>query len=154
MLRLGRPSVAYRSDLIFYPSIIGKGGKSTIARPTLGRPFDGFAMTALPINPVRILDGSGGSGYLFNISGAGDWMKSPRNNPSMRVYRRTENISSGNDRIDDHLRRILSLVDGQKSLAGIAFAAGMEMSDFQRAIKALIDLDLIVPLETSVTKTD
>jgi aminopeptidase-like protein len=43
--------------------------------------------------------------------------------------------------------KILNILDGRKSIASIAFASGMTMSDFQRAIKNLIALDLIEAAE-------
>ena len=52
------------------------------------------------------------------------------------------------DRIDAHMRKIMLLLDGRKSLVSIAFASGMTMSDFQKSVKKLIDLELIVPADS------
>jgi hypothetical protein len=38
-------------------------------------------------------------------------------------------------------------MDGKKSLASIAFASGMNMSEFQKSVRRLIDLGLIVPVD-------
>lgn len=65
----------------------------------------------------------------------------------MRIYRCRETQVGDDERIDTNMRRIIQLVDGRKSLASIAFASGMSMSDFQKSMKALIDLKLIVPLD-------
>ena len=74
-----------------------------------------------------------------------------RKSLTMRVFQCSGNISENDDRIDDNMIKILSVLDGQKSLASIAFASGMSMTDFQKTIKALIELDLIVALEAGVT---
>ena len=66
-----------------------------------------------------------------------------RKNLTMRAFRCSENMSEYDDRIDHDMIKILSVLDSPKSLASIAFACGMSMSDFQKSIKALIELDLI-----------
>jgi aminopeptidase-like protein len=69
----------------------------------------------------------------------------------MRVFRcRATNIDD-DDRIDGNMRKILRLVDGYKGLASIAFASGMSMTEFQKSVKALIDLNLILPADAEET---
>lgn len=74
-----------------------------------------------------------------------------RKNFNIRAFRCSGNVSEDDDRIDRDMLKILSVLDGPKSLASIAFACGMNMSDFQKSIKALIDLDLIRPVEVGET---
>jgi aminopeptidase-like protein len=74
-------------------------------------------------------------------------MTKARKSLTMRVFQCSGDISTDDARIDHNMVKILSVLDGQKSLASIAFASGMSMSDFQKTIKALIELDLIVPIE-------
>lgn len=69
----------------------------------------------------------------------------------MRVFRCSGYVPEDGDQIDYNMIKILSVLDGQKSLASIAFASGMSMSDFQKTIKALIELNLIVPIEAAET---
>jgi len=65
----------------------------------------------------------------------------------MRIFRcRTSHIAD-ETRIDAPMKKIIQLVDGRKSLASIAFASGLTMSDFQKAVKMLIDMELIVPVD-------
>lgn len=69
----------------------------------------------------------------------------------MRVFRcRATNIDD-DDRIDENMKKIYRLVDGYKSLASIAFASGMSMTEFQISVKALIDLNLILPADAEET---
>ncbi len=70
------------------------------------------------------------------------------NDLTMRVFRCRGSFSEHDDRIDHNMKRILQVLDGNKSLASLAFAAGMSMSDFQKAIKALIELNLIISVDT------
>lgn len=65
----------------------------------------------------------------------------------MRVFRSAGQVPKSDHRIDVNMAKILSVLDGRKSIASIAFASGMTMSDFQRAIKNLIALDLIEAAE-------
>jgi aminopeptidase-like protein len=65
----------------------------------------------------------------------------------MRVFRCSGDVPKNDHRLDDDMVKILNILDGRKSLASIAFASGMTMSDFQRAIKNLIALDLIEAAE-------
>jgi hypothetical protein len=74
-----------------------------------------------------------------------------RKSLTMRVFQCSGKIPKDDDRIDHNMLKILSVLDGQKSLASIAFASGMSMSDFQKTIKTLIELDLIVPIEIGET---
>jgi len=85
---------------------------------------------------------------------SGDCMTLKRKSLTMRVFQCSENISENDDRIDDNMIKILGVLDGQKSLASIAFASGMSMTDFQKTIKALIELDLIVAIEAGETITE
>lgn len=79
------------------------------------------------------------------------WITKMRKNLTMRAFRCSENMSEDDDRIDHDMFKILSVMDSPKSLASIAFACGMSMSDFQKSIKALIELDLILPIEVGET---
>jgi len=72
----------------------------------------------------------------------------------MRVFRCSGDVPDDEDGIDHNMSKILSVLDGPKSMASIAFACGMHMSDFQKAIKALIELDLIRPAEAGETISD
>lgn len=65
----------------------------------------------------------------------------------MVVFRRSETLSMDDDRIDGNMSKILKVLDGQRSLASIAFSTGMNMSDFQKAIKELISMDFIEPVD-------
>lgn len=65
----------------------------------------------------------------------------------MRVFRCAGEVPESDHRIDVNMAKILSVLDGRKSIASIAFASGMTMSDFQKAIKTLIELDLIETIE-------
>jgi aminopeptidase-like protein len=65
----------------------------------------------------------------------------------MRVFRCSGDVPKNDHRLDDDMVKILNILDGRKSIASIAFASGMTMSDFQRAIKNLIALDLIEAAE-------
>lgn len=66
----------------------------------------------------------------------------------MRIFRCRKAFCMDDDRIDAHMRKIMLLLDGRKSLVSIAFASGMTMSDFQTSVKKLIDLELIVPADS------
>ena len=81
-------------------------------------------------------------------------MTKTRKNLTMRVFRCSGYVPEDDDRIDYNMLKILSVLDGQKSLASIAFASGMSMSDFQETIKALIELNLIIPIEAGETVAD
>ena len=72
----------------------------------------------------------------------------------MRVFKSSESISVHDDRIDNNMWKILAVLDGQKNLASIAFSSGMSMTDFQQAVKALIEFDLILPVETAAFVSD
>jgi aminopeptidase-like protein len=65
----------------------------------------------------------------------------------MRVFRCSGDVPKNDHRLDHDMVKILNILDGRKSIASIAFASGMTMSDFQRAIKNLIALDLIEAAE-------
>jgi len=65
----------------------------------------------------------------------------------MRVFRCSGDVPKNDQRLDDNMVKILSILDGRKSIASIAFASGMTMGDFQKAIKNLIELDLIEATE-------
>ena len=72
----------------------------------------------------------------------------------MRVFRCSGVIPEGDERIDLNMIKILRVLDSPKSMASIAFACGMSMSDFQRSIKALMALDLIQPAEVNETMAE
>ena len=65
----------------------------------------------------------------------------------MRIFRYREAHAIEDGRIDANMRKILRLMDGQKSLVSVAFASGMTMSDFQTSVRRLIDLNLIAPID-------
>lgn len=65
----------------------------------------------------------------------------------MRVFRCRKAYFTDDDRIDADMKKIIQMMDGRKSLASIAFASGMTMGDFQKSVKTLIELDLIVPVD-------
>lgn len=66
----------------------------------------------------------------------------------MIVFRCSDRRPPDNDQIDGNMLKILKLLDGYRSLASIAFASGMSMSEFQKAVKALVALGLIEPVTT------
>jgi aminopeptidase-like protein len=70
-------------------------------------------------------------------------MAKPSANFKMRVFRCSGEVPKNDHRLDDDMVKILRVLDGRKSIASVAFASGMTMSDFQKAIKTLIELDLI-----------
>lgn len=70
-------------------------------------------------------------------------MSSPSASFKMRVFRCSGDVPKNDHRLDDDMLKILNILDGRKNIASIAFASGMTMSDFQRAIKNLLALDLI-----------
>jgi len=72
----------------------------------------------------------------------------------MVVFRCSESVYANDERIDANMSKILSALDGHRSLASIAFTTGMNMSDFQRSIKALIELDLIEPVTLEKVPSD
>jgi len=72
----------------------------------------------------------------------------------MVVFRRSETLNMDDERIDSNMFKILSVLDGYRSLASIAFTTGMNMSEFQKAVKALISMDLIRPIGTDRTLVD
>ena len=72
----------------------------------------------------------------------------------MVVFRCLEQIHAEDDQIDGNMLKILNLLDGYRSLASIAFATGMSMSEFQKAVKALIARGLIAPVEADKVLAD
>ena len=72
----------------------------------------------------------------------------------MVVFRCSEQSLKDGDLIDGNMKKIYDLLDGYRSLSSIAFATGMSMSEFQKAIKALIALGLIEPVEASKVLAD
>ena len=50
--------------------------------------------------------------------------------------------------IDNNMRKALRQIDGQRSLASVAFAAGLTMTEMQETIRALVQMELIVPVES------
>lgn len=72
----------------------------------------------------------------------------------MIVFRCSETLEMDDDRIDSNMLKILSALDGHRSLASIAFTAGMNMSDFQKTIKTLIAMNLIEPVELDRAPAD
>lgn len=66
----------------------------------------------------------------------------------MPIFRCRANHIDEDGSMDENMMKIYGLIDGRKSLASIAFASGMTMTEFQRSVKALIDLDLIAPVDT------
>ena len=75
-------------------------------------------------------------------------MAKVREKLKMHVFKSLPDIPDNDARIDGNMVKILGLLDGHKSLASVAFASGMSMTDFQKAVKTLIEMDLIVPTDT------
>ena len=48
--------------------------------------------------------------------------------------------------MDSNMRKVLRQVDGHRSLASVAFAAGLTMSEMQDAVRALVAMNLIAPV--------
>jgi aminopeptidase-like protein len=65
----------------------------------------------------------------------------------MIIFSCSEALDLNDDRIDSNMLKILRVLDGHRSLASIAFTAGMSMGEFQKAIKTLISMDLIKPVK-------
>ena len=74
-------------------------------------------------------------------------MSKPNASFKMRVFRCSGDVPKNDHRLDDDMVKILTILDGRKSIASVAFASGMTMSDFQKAIKNLMELDLIEATE-------
>jgi len=72
----------------------------------------------------------------------------------MIVFRRSETLNMADERIDNNMEKILKALDGYRSLASIAFTTGMNMSEFQKAVKTLISMDLIKPIGADRTPID
>ena len=72
----------------------------------------------------------------------------------MTIFRCSETLDRDDERIDSNMLKILSVLDGHRSLASIAFTTGMSMSEFQKAIKTLISMDFIKPVTKEKTPTD
>ena len=49
--------------------------------------------------------------------------------------------------IDNNMRKALRQIDGHRSLASVAFAAGLTMTELQEAIGALVQMKLIEPVQ-------
>jgi Ni,Fe-hydrogenase III large subunit len=64
----------------------------------------------------------------------------------MVVFRCSDAVAADDERIDSNMMEILKYLDGHRTLASIAFITGMNMSDFQKSVKALIALSLIEPV--------
>ncbi|MDJ0802681.1 MAG: hypothetical protein QNI89_07855 [Desulfobacterales bacterium] len=54
--------------------------------------------------------------------------------------------------IDNNMRKVLRQIDGHRSLASVAFAAGLTMTEMQETIRALVQMELIVPVESEFGK--
>ena len=72
----------------------------------------------------------------------------------MRIFRCRTSPIADDARIDAHMKKIIPWVDGRKSLASVAIASGLTMSDFQKAVKTLIELELIVPIDPEDRRSD
>ena len=72
----------------------------------------------------------------------------------MIVFRCSETLNVHDDRIDNNMLKILSALDGYRSLASIAFKTGITMSEFQKAVKSLIAMELIKPVTKGRDATD
>lgn len=72
----------------------------------------------------------------------------------MIVFRRSATLNMDDERIDNNMEKILNVLDGYRSLASIAFTTGMNMSEFQRAVKALISMDFIKPIKVDRPPVD
>ena len=75
-------------------------------------------------------------------------MTKVREKLKMHVFKCLPDIRPNDARIDGNMMKILNLLDGHKSLASVAFASGMSMTDFQKAVKTLLEMDLIVPVDS------
>ena len=72
----------------------------------------------------------------------------------MKIFRCSETLDRDDKRIDRNMLKILSVLDGYRSLASIAFTTGMSMGEFQKAIKTLISMNFIKPVLKDRTPTD
>ncbi len=52
--------------------------------------------------------------------------------------------------IDNNMRKVLRQIDGHRSLASVAFAAGLTMTEMQETIRALVQMELIEPVESQI----
>ena len=48
--------------------------------------------------------------------------------------------------IDENMRKVVRQIDGHRSLASVAFVTGLTMTEMQETIRALVDMELIVPV--------
>ena len=49
--------------------------------------------------------------------------------------------------IDDNMRKVLRQIDGHRSLASVAFVTGLSMTEMQETVRALVEMNLIVPVD-------
>lgn len=49
--------------------------------------------------------------------------------------------------IDENMRKVLRQIDGHRGLASVAFVTGLTMTEMQKTIRALVEMELIVPVE-------
>ncbi len=49
--------------------------------------------------------------------------------------------------IDENMRKVLRQIDGHRSLASVAFVTGLSMTEMQETVRALVEMNLIVPVE-------
>ncbi|MDJ0720636.1 MAG: hypothetical protein QNJ04_03355 [Desulfobacterales bacterium] len=52
--------------------------------------------------------------------------------------------------MDNNMRKVLRQIDGHRSLASVAFAAGLTMTELQEAIGALVLMKLIEPIDPNI----
>jgi hypothetical protein len=91
-------------------------------------PYD--ATDSIGQSPMR-------GGLLMNASPTG-WR--------VAVFRRCSETDLSHLILDLNMIKVLRQLDGHKSLASVAFAAGLTMTELQNAIKSLVDLGLIEPI--------
>ena len=49
--------------------------------------------------------------------------------------------------IDNNMRKVLRQIDGHRSLGSVAFVTGLSMTEMQETIRALVEMQLIVPVD-------
>ncbi len=49
--------------------------------------------------------------------------------------------------IDENMRKVLRQIDGHRSLASVAFVTGLSMTEMQETVRALVEMNLIAPVD-------
>jgi hypothetical protein len=72
-------------------------------------------------------------------------MRSKSKRPARVIFECLENPQDCCLPIDDNMRKVLRQLDGHRSLASVAFVTGLNMTEMQETIRALVEMKLIAP---------